>query len=204
MAGRCGVAVVRKGATMRDVTMVWLLEWAYRVQRVGDVEKLGCQQDAWEARLSGGGCAIAAGERVDTSLRCAANVHPDAERLHGAVLGLPALARGVVMHQAKVGGVPEWFPGAVVVERYARDEAGQPIRVYNGNRRFVGYKREQVVLVDGQDVGLDPEGLRLARDVYAIWVDGVARLVGVDIGLVSHRVCGVGARMVPWSDSVAA
>lgn len=190
---------------MQSVTMVWLLEWAYRVQKVADILARGaCGQDAWEAGLAGGGSVLGAGERVDGGMRAAAALHPDAERLHAAVMGLPLLTRGVVMQQAMVGGVPDWFPGAAVVERYARDGRGQPIRVYDGNRRFVGYRRERVVMVEGEDIGLDAEGLRLARDVYAIWIDGVERLAGMRLGLVAHRVTGAGAALAPWGDAQAA
>lgn len=190
---------------MRDVTMVWLLEWAYRVQRVGEADRLGlCVQDRWERGLIGGGSPLAAGPRVDGGIGGLAPMHADAEAVHAAVQALPLLTGGLVMQYATVGGRPDWVPGATVVERYARDDRGQPIRVYDGNRNFRGYRRERVVTVGGRDIGMCGDGLRLARDVWDLWAGGVLVLAGTMGGLTAHRVTGAGVRLQPWAGEIAA
>ncbi|MBP7339425.1 hypothetical protein [Niveispirillum sp.] len=190
---------------MRDVTMVWLLEWAYRVQRIGEADRLGlCVQERWERGLIGARSPLASGPRVDEGVGGLAAVHADAEAVHAAVLRLPFLTRGVIQQYAVIGGCPDWVQGATVVERYARDENGQPIRVYDGNRNFRGYRRERVVMVAGEDIGMCEDGLRLARDVWELWAGGVLALAGSVAGLMSHRVTGAGVWLRPWVQENAA
>lgn len=190
---------------MQDVTMVWLLEWAYRVQLVLEAADQGMTQaERWERGLSGPACALGAGPRVDGGAQGGvARCHGDAEAVHAAVWAkTQGVARALVLHHARTGGRPDWVPGAEVRRVVVCRPNGRPERLYDANRNFVGVKMREAVFQGVVDTGLCPEGLRLARDAWALWAGAVHRLALHDWRLSEHRVVGAGADLRPW-DGVA-
>ncbi|MBP7336878.1 hypothetical protein [Niveispirillum sp.] len=186
---------------MRDVTMVWLLEWAYRVQLVLEAADQGMTQaERWERGLSGPACALGAGPRVDGGAQGgAARCHGDAEAVHAAVWARTSgLARGLVLRHARTGGQPDWCPGAEVRRVVVCKPNGRPERVYDANRNFVGVKTRDAVFQGVVDTGLCPDGLALARDSWVLWADAVHRLTLHDWRLSEHRVVGAGVALRPW------
>lgn len=190
---------------MRDVTMVELLDWSYRVQQVAALTLRGpTMQDRWERGLAGGGCALAAGPRVDGGGAWAVSVHADAEAVHVAVLaGLGDLERGLVIDHAVSGRVPPSYVGAVAEYRLLLRD-GKPVAVRDRHRAVVGYRRREVVLVDGQETGLDFDGLVFARWAYECWAGAVTSLSARRWQLSAHRVTGPGVALRPWEERQAA
>lgn len=181
---------------MKNICMADLVAWAFRDQKV---DSPGFTlQERLEIGLGNPPSLLRSSVRVDQSLHGLHKVHPDAETLFDAVRRLDGFIQALVAQYGRTGDRPDWVPGAVLVERYARDEKGNPIRIYDFNRRFIGYRRERVALVDGQDIGLCEDGLRLARDVWEIWAGAMFTLC-VTVGPMSaHQVMGPGVERRPW------
>lgn len=189
-----------------EVDVEELLVWVYRDQKAHRAEDMGLsQQDVWEGGLIGGGCALGAGERVDTSVRSFARLHADAEAVHDVVRALPRLTCGLIIEHAKVGGRPDWWPGCRVEVRDIL-RRGKPVRLYDDNRNPVGVKRGPVVVRDLDGGGaelvtaLSAPGLDMARMLWREWWAG---LVAVKAGLrgvkLSVRVVGPAAEVEPWT-----
>lgn len=181
--------------------MVWLLDWAYRVQLVVEAADRGVTQaERWERGLLGPSCVLGAGPRVDGGTQSGiARCHEDAEAVHAAVLGnCQGLVRGLIIHYARCGGAPEWWPGAEVRRVPVLRANGKPWIVRDASGNPKGVRMRDGVLVNGKDTGLCPAGLALARDSWAAWADGVWRLAVLKWDLRQFRVVDVGVPLLPW------
>ncbi len=190
---------------MRDVTMVWLLDWAYRVQCVLEASDLGMTQaERFERGLAGPACPLGAGPRVDGGAQGgAARCHGDAEAVHAAVWSKTSgLARSLVLHHARTGGQPDWVPGAEVRRVVVRKANGRPEMVRDAHGNALGVKMRDAVFVGADDTGLCPDGLALARDSWVVWAAAVQRLALHDWRLSEHRVVGAGVALRPWEGDV--
>lgn len=186
---------------MQDVTMVWLLEWAYRVQCVLEAADQGMTQaERWERGLAGPACPLGAGPRVDGGAQGGvARCHGDAEAVHAAVFAATSgLARSLVVDVARTGMRPDWAPGAVVRRVVVRRANGKPYVVRDAHGNAVGLKTREAVFVGDVDTGLCGDGLRLARDAWTLWAGAVQRLAGWGWRLAEHRVVGAGVDLRPW------
>jgi hypothetical protein len=188
---------------MRDVTILDLLEWAYRHQLVLEASDRGLTQaERWERGLTRLRSPLAAGPRVDGgsgwgSGRC----HADAETVHAVVSALTkSEQRAALIRHARVGSRPAWFPGAEARRIAVLRANGNPVRLYDGNRNCIGLKTRLAVFIGDRDTGLCPEGLRLAREAWTLWAEGVQKLAGYSWQLCAHRVVGNGVAVRPWEE----
>lgn len=199
-----------------------LVRWTYQVQCADVIIGTGVglySAEAWVDGVDGraGSCGYGfdsaakvrrgalLGCLVDSSGSGRGDLHPDAEAVHDAVLGLIRGDRGagLLVLQFGIAGLrPDWREGA-----YPRWEPcqtrqrpnGEWVAVYQYDDGFKGGKRPwfcPMRMVDG------PESIAYQRRVYAAWHGGLVWLVG-KLGanrscLIHHVATGPKAPEAPW------
>lgn len=187
MAGAQRMARPATRAARTPIPIETLLVWTYRVQRADVVIGRGVGLHSLEAAVDGVpvqassacGCAAVAriaelGVRVDSLGRDRGDLHPDAELVHRAVLGLGGKVQGLpvahlVIRCASRGEVPDAMVGE-------RPQARPYLHAVNGSVR-----------VDGRDAGgrygwcpvsWSPSWAEIdaAREEYRVWLSALRAL----------------------------
>ena len=186
-----------------------MLIWAYRDQRADLLFGRGVGLSDLERRaaglpvqsISGDGCAVIErdaliGCRIDGGGQAALRIHADAEAVHEEVLALESrIERAAVIESAKTGERPDWMPGAraymAPVLVAAGKLAGEPARLYDKNRNWIGCR---------VTVGLSREAIDTRRALYKAWHCALVKLAGRLDGrrLLKHQMVGPRAPARPW------
>ena len=196
-------------ASKKPVSLEWLVFWTYSKQLIIELtgrslyageraseprDYLGPQRRASAdgcvavARNAELGCAIDGGRNRVVS---AEDVHPDAEALHDAVLGLPWSHGHQVVRYGRTGAVPE-LP-------LDGDYRYRPVPEWDG-RRYRPKVRYETDHENGHQlaycpIALDPddEELRYARACYASWFGAMTALLlaSTQISFRAHEVVGI-------------
>ncbi len=136
------------------------------------------------------------GVRVDNPVQlftASAEIHPDAEATHEAVMKLPKLEIGLIITHARAGDQPDWMPGAVT--------RCVPVLRANGKVKVEwdtrpGRRKRPIYC----PVEFDPPSymIEFQRDIYGVWYRGMVSLVAGLDALSSYQVTGPSAPAVPW------
>ncbi|MGE3932372.1 MAG: hypothetical protein AB7F67_03930 [Rhodospirillaceae bacterium] len=188
------------------------LYWAFHKQQVENADTgwdlprgwLGVGDSARRAAEVG-----ALGAIIDTSRNLGHAVHPDAllaERAVGQAFGqgrngwpdeAGRRARALVLEHARCGGAPWWCAEAECGRyRPVTKANGKLVKLWDESRNAIGC---EVAFGGGADWHLR----RFARDQYAAWWHGLARVAMVlkawDGKLAAHTVTGPAAPADPWA-----
>jgi hypothetical protein len=176
------------------------LVWAYNRQKVLDARAVS----EAEIRATGGvdsivrvGQLAALGTSIDRSPGAGLfECHPDADALHQMVQLLPLMTANILMDHALLRCRPDWKPRGVrmraVMEQYG---SGWRPRTITKNKMVVGH-----------DVRPDPHPniVRMYRDIYRLWFDGLTNLVSLFDDyrreFTSLTVQAPAAHAEPWTD----
>lgn len=185
----------REQWTMRE----WL-DWTYRRQQadavyrqiVASVGPAGVRSSLLAAVR-----VAALGVRVDCSGSAAtggADLAPEAEWLHEAVLRLPAILLGQMVHYGKTGVPPDWVPDADTAPRPVLNGRGAPVMLYHPIGR-----RPIACRLDYAD---DPRRVASLRAAYGEWHAALVRL-GAAFGLAwLGQAVAPGEPVHPWINGV--
>lgn len=214
-----GVTIAKTPLTLtngpRPVSAVELLTWVYAVQCADRVAEAGLHELERRAMglpvygRSADGCAAimhraALGADIGGGGMGRGELHPDAERVHGFVVGLAPPVRNLLLRHGRRGDSPDWGAGLVSVwqpewkagPRYAGGEpaAGAYRMIYDRNRKPIA------CAVECEN---DPIWLEAIRAEYTRWhagLEAVAAAFGVRGALISRTVARLGAPASPWLD----
>lgn len=196
----------------RRIDIERLLVWTYRGQRADVVLDRGVGLLAIErcvqmgvvttgtvaARSSWGTISEIQelGVSVDRSAAGSSHLHPDAERVHQAVLRLEdEFARDLVILHARTGDRPDWKPRARPKFRPVLNQRGTPKIFYDATDRgrHLGFCR--VVWIETQ------ADIEYARDAYRCWRTALDRVwhILASASLLDHVPLSAAAPREPWA-----
>ena len=194
--------------TREATTLLGLLDWAYRRQRIDADDSRALHE---LERLAGGGGSSAASVAQNGLLGCTIHStahkqrqahHPDAATVADCVALLATPGRWLVEQHARAGTVPDWgqnqhFEPVV--------QGGRPL-VIEAERVEVSTacRHTRIVAVTYCPVQLWPSEawVRMQRAEYARWYRALEVLAVVLEGalLQRWRVAGIGAAAEPWGN----
>lgn len=210
---------IRCDITIREpITVVRLLAWVYRDQKADLMSGKGLHgleagADGRDGGSFGHGSSCVATVEMNgllgTIIRSTAwqqrpSLHPDAERVHDLVMGMPWAMAGLLIRNGKAGSEPDWG---------AREQRLEPIIQKGGH--IVDYAVAEVVEVcygsrnrRSIEVCYCPvmpypsdESIAAMREVYGMWHDGLSRVFSTlsdPHSLARWEVTGIGAKAEPW------
>lgn len=192
--------LAQRGQIMNTIDIEALLVWTYRDQKADRAEaqnrSLGYGLDSSlrvERAACGGAGPVA---------RIGSGLHPDAEAVHAAVLGLSRFQQELVIRHARVNGRPDWMPGARPVMAGVLTSRGTTARIYDANGNAIGHKvRCGVECGSAVYYGWTMERVADVRSFWAAWWDALADLAEyLRIGsfLTAHSVGGPAVLARPW------
>ena len=176
------------------------LIWTYRLQQADLRQQMGVgPQPQFDS------CALVA-RSLSTAVSVGADCHPDADLLHGFVLGLSRYQAVLVICHAKAADRPDWLPGAKLVIAAEVNLRGNPRRIYDENRNLIGHRvRQAVELGDGTlMLGWDLDVVEAERNTYRLWhqalVDLSRRLGTIRVD--GKLAIGPEAPATPWKEGL--
>jgi hypothetical protein len=188
-------------------TLVALLDWAYRRQRVDADDSRALHE---LEMLAGAGGSSAASVAQNGLLGCTIHStahkqrpahHPDAATVADCVALLAAPGRWLVEQHARAGTVPDWGQSQHLEPVI---QGGRPL-VVEAERVEVRYGRGQrhTVAVTYCPLQLWPDDswVRMQRAEYTRWHRALEVLAALldGAGLQRRRVEGIGAQAAPWA-----
>lgn len=200
------------------ITAARLVTWAYRDQKADVMTGKGLHGleagvDGYEAgAFSGAGSCCSTIEMnglLGTVIRSTAwqqrpSLHPDAEAVHDAVLGMNWPVAKLLMLHGRTASEPDWAARQQLEPIIQK--GGQVVDHVIAEVVPVRYKNREVRNVEVCYCPLAPypsdEGVAAMRGVYRMWHEGLCELASrlSQMRLVRWAVDGVGAPAEPWPD----
>ena len=193
---------------MKQIDIEDLLVWTYQNQCA---DKLRLQSFSQASAMDS--CRRLELAAVDGGTNVGHECHPDAEAVHFAVLRLSKVQQALVIGNAKNGTRPDCLAGAKLVMAAAVNSQGNPKRLYDASRNFIGHAiKPAIEMPDGKLFDLPKDPFKLVqmsfeqvvgshRDQYAAWHEALSSLTVYLNGgawLSDYVATGPSASDRPW------